>query len=87
MAPNKITIVFVVNGEDVLVETNVHPPLREAVSRALEQSRNTGRPVDDWEVRDANGVLLDIGRKIEDFRFPSGARLFISLRVGAGGQR
>jgi hypothetical protein len=83
----EITIVFIVNGEDVPIATNVRPPLREAVARALTQSGNTGRPVDDWEVRDANGALLDTSRRIEDFAFSSGVRLFVSLRVGAGGQR
>lgn len=86
MAAQKITIVFIINGEDVPVETNVHPPLKEAVSRALQQSGNTGRPDPaEWEVRDANGVLLDQNRRIEDFRFSSGVRLFLTLRVGAGG--
>ena len=81
----KIEIVFVVNGENVPVDANVHEALRVAVQHALTASQNTGRPPDEWEVRDAKGALLDVNRKIEEFKFSSGVRLFISLRVGAGG--
>ena len=82
----KITIVFVVNGENFPVETNVNAPLLSAVERALALSGTTGRTdPGEWEVRDANGVLLEMGRKIKDLGLEDGVRLFLSLRVGAGG--
>ena len=84
---NKVTIAFVINGVTVSIETNTHPPLREAITRALSESGNTGRPSAEWQVRDANGVLLDPDRRISDFGFSSGTRLFLSLAVGAGGTR
>lgn len=81
----KIHLIFIINGKDFPVEISVEAPLLAAVSDALKESGNTGRPVDDWEVRDAKGVLLETGRTIEDLRLHNGARLFLSLRVGAGG--
>lgn len=82
---HKINLIFIINGANFNVETNVNAPLSEAVGRALSGSGNTGRPVSEWQVRDSNGMLLQTDLKIEDFRFSSGTRLFLSLAVGAGG--
>ena len=81
----KIQLVFIINGANFTLETNVNAPLKEAVARALAESGNTGRPATEWQVRDAAGVLLEIERKIKDFGFTNGTRLFLSLAVGAGG--
>jgi hypothetical protein len=80
-----ITIIFIINGQDVAVDVNLEAPLSSAVHRALAQSGNTGRPPDEWEVRDTDGILLEQNRTIEDLGLISGARVFLSLRVGAGG--
>ena len=78
-------IVFIVYGENVPVECAQWMSLGTARSWALEDSRNTGRPEEDWDLRDANGTYLDPSRKIADYRFPDGVRIFASIRVGAGG--
>jgi hypothetical protein len=80
-----ITLIFIINGENISVKTNVEAHLAEAVERALSESRNTGRPPSEWEVRDASGVFLEISRKIKELGLKDGTRLFLSLRVGAGG--
>ncbi len=82
---HKITLVFIINGQDTPIEANVETPLAVAVEHALKKSGNTGREAEEWEVRDVNGVLLEKGRKIKDLGLKNGARLFLSLRVGAGG--
>jgi hypothetical protein len=78
-------LIFIINGQDFPIEVNIHAPLMEAVQRALAESSNTGRPPDDWEVRDASGVLLEKNRTPKDLGLHNGARLFLSVRVGAGG--
>jgi hypothetical protein len=83
---NKITIVFIVNGEDVAVEANLNAPLQTARNKALELSHNTGRPPEEWEIRDERGQMLDSAAKISSFEFTDGIRLFLTLRVGAGGK-
>ena len=83
----KIQLVFIINGANFSVETSIDAPLKEAVARALAESGNTGRPASEWQVRDSNGVLLDVERKIKDFGFTNGTRLFLSLAVGAGGEQ
>jgi hypothetical protein len=82
----KFLLVFIINGEDFNVETNVEDLLRMAVERALIESGNTGRrETSEWEVRDSAGVLLEMAREIKALGLEYGARLFLSLKVGAGG--
>jgi len=82
---HRVKLIFIINGENFSVEASDDATLRHAVERALRESGNTGRPPDEWEVRDSNGVLLEMGRTIEHLGLKNGARLFLSLRVGAGG--
>ena len=82
---NKIGLIFIINGEDTAVEVNVHPPLHVAVNEALRASGNTGRDPAEWELRDAGGTLLDMNRSAQEYGLPNGTRLYLSLRVGAGG--
>jgi hypothetical protein len=83
--PHELTLTFVINGVDVSVSVNEEAPLAVARNRALEQSKNTGRPFDEWQVFTTAGVLLDASHKIETFHFAPGTRLLLSLIVGAGG--
>lgn len=85
MKHNKITLIFIVNGVDVPVEANVNQPLKVARNKALEESNNTGRPMDEWEVHDDEGKALDADTKLENLNIMDGARLFLNLKVGAGG--
>lgn len=82
---HKITLVFIINGQNTPVGANVEVPLAVAVQHALKESGNAARGAEEWEVRDSTGVLLDQSRKIKDLDLKDNARLFLSLRVGAGG--
>ena len=83
---HKIKIIFIINGQDYPIDENVNAPLIAAVQRALAESdNNTVRSPDEWEVRDASGVLLETNRTPKDLGLQDGVRLFLSLRVGAGG--
>lgn len=79
------TLIFIINGQDFPTRADAQLPLRIAVERALTDTGNTGRPLDEWEVRNANGVLLDTNKSPQELGLHGGARLFLSLRVGAGG--
>jgi hypothetical protein len=82
---NKITLIFIVNGVDVSIDANIHEPLKVARNKALTDSNNTGRPMDEWEVHNVEGQTLDPDKKIEELGLVDGARLFLNLKVGAGG--
>lgn len=81
----KIALQLIVNGQPTTVEANLNAPLHSVIGKALEQTGNVGQPPENWEVRDANGVELDLQRKIETFGFVPGVRLFLNLRAGVGG--
>lgn len=82
---DKVQLVLTVNGEDVFVDANPNEPLLACVARALGKTGNAGRPPEEWEVRDANGGRLEISRKVGEFKFAEGTRLFLNLAVAAGG--
>jgi len=85
MPDNNILLTIVVNGTPAQVEANVNAPLRTVIARALAQTQNTGRPPEDWELRDAQGILLDITKKVGEFNFPEGTTLFLNLTAGVAG--
>jgi hypothetical protein len=58
--------------------------LATAVQQALNQTGNSGRPLDQWLVK--LGIInLEISKNIDSFQFPADAKLFVSLKSGAGG--
>jgi hypothetical protein len=82
-----ISLIFIINGEDFPLTVERDSVLKTAVDRVLVESGNTGRrESSEWEVRDSAGVLLDMARTIKELGLAEGARLFLSLKVGAGGQ-
>lgn len=83
--PEEIALVVVINGQPFEVEANIHAPLRTVVAKALEESKNTGQPPENWELRDETGTLLDQAKKVSEFHFAPGAKLFLSLKAGVGG--
>lgn len=85
MASEKELLTIIVNGVPAVVERNVNAPLRSAVEKALTQTSNVGQPLENWELRDGNGNLLDLDRKISEFNFPNDVKLFLSLKAGIGG--
>jgi hypothetical protein len=85
MPDNEIDLTIVVNGQPTVVRANKNAPLRTVIPRALEQTGNAGQPVDNWELRDSAGALLNLDQKIGEFHFPPNARLFLNLKAGVGG--
>jgi Protein of Unknown function (DUF2604) len=80
---NKTNLTIVVNGEPTVVEANPHAALHSVIGRALAQTGNTGQAEENWELRDASGLKLDLNRKISEF--PPDVRLFLNLKAGVGG--
>ncbi len=81
-----LVLIFVVNGRDVVLD-DVNPswPLHTARNKAIAKSNSTGRPPDEWEIRNESDQILDPNRKISSYEFKSGTKLFLSVRVGGGG--
>lgn len=82
-----ISLIFIINGESYTVAANVNAQMVSAVEKALTDSGNTGRrDPGEWELRDGNGAFLEIGRRIGELGLHDGSRLFLSLKVAAGGR-
>ena len=85
MAENKIRLIVVVNTEDVAVDANIHAPLQTVAQHALNNSESKDRPLSDIDFKSPTGTPLDLGKKVEEYQFVSGTKLFLSLKVGIQG--
>jgi hypothetical protein len=85
MPRNKETLTVIVNGVATEVDANVNAPLHTIIPKALQQTGNTGQPPENWELRDAQGQLLDLDRKIDEFDFDDDTILSLNLKAGVGG--
>jgi hypothetical protein len=85
MSEHEIEITVIVNGHPVGVKVNVKEQLRSVVERVLRESGNSGQPIDNWELRDSAGQILDLAKKVADYGIMNGAKLFLSLKAGVGG--
>jgi hypothetical protein len=85
MSPNKIPLVVVVNTEDVSVEANVNAPLQTVALHALNSSESKDRELSDFDLKDGSGNVLDLAKKVGDYGFAPGTKLFLSLKVGIQG--
>lgn len=80
---NEVDVTFVINGEDVTVKANPNQPIEAVRNKALQESENTGRPPNEWEIR-LGGVLIPPHTKVGSLSLV-GAKLMMNLAVGSGG--
>jgi hypothetical protein len=83
--PNQIVLIIVVNGTQVSVTANKNAPLQTVIPQALQASGSVGQGPDAWELKDAQGNLLDLHKKIGDYNFAPNTTLFLSLKAGVAG--
>lgn len=82
---NLRSLTFVVNGQETTIKkVNIKAPLKVAVEKALKETGNTGRPLEDWIVK-YNDADVDINQPVESFNFPDDAVIFVILRSAVGG--
>ena len=85
MSDKYIELKFIVNGQAVPVQADLGWEFREAAVKALEESGNSGQPIENWELRDGAGQVLDMGTKIARSDIEEGATLYLNLKAGVGG--
>ena len=86
MANQNISVVVVVNTEDVFLDNlNVNAPLRSLAERALATSESRDRQLADFDLKDGDGTVLDLSRKISDAGIREGTKLYLALRAGVTG--
>jgi hypothetical protein len=85
MSQHVVVLTVIVNGKPTEVSANVNAPLQTVIVQALEQTGNQGQPPEQWELRDAAGQILDPHKKVKDYGFQTGTRVFLNLNAGVGG--
>jgi hypothetical protein len=87
MSPSSqnLTVVVVVSGQPTSVKTNVHQTIEKLVAEALKETGNKGQPPSEWELRRADGGLIEQTLTIEAAGVIEGMTLYLSPRAGAGG--
>jgi hypothetical protein len=85
MPEDEFRLTVIVSGQPTEVEAQPEAPLESIIAPALEQTHHTGQPPENWELRDEQGTLLDVSKRIESFHFPKDVRLFLNLKAGVGG--
>lgn len=83
---DKGSVTVVVNGAATVVAIHGNPTLAEVVTQALEQTQNSGQPVENWELRGPDGApLIDLQVKVKKLDLDTNDQLFLNLRAGIGG--
>jgi hypothetical protein len=82
---DRIELLVVVNGTPALVHAQDGTHLRKVVEKALNETGNVGQPPEKWELRNAEGVLLDQTKTVGHYHLHSGTKLFLNLEAGIGG--
>jgi hypothetical protein len=78
-------IIFIVNGENVPTSLDEDEPMWVWRNHALTESRNTGRPLEEWEIRNEAGAYISNWTTPADVGMKNYTRLFLTLKVGCGG--
>lgn len=85
MANPNITLTVIVSGQPVSIMVNPHQKVEHLIREALNESGNKGQAPSEWELRTADGMLIDDGATIEDAGIVAGVTLYLSPKAGAGG--
>lgn len=80
-----ITVSVVVSGQATTIKVNVGQTAEHLVKEALRESGNKGQPASEWELRSADGRLIDQSVEISAAGVVNGMTLFLSPRAGVGG--
>ena len=85
MSDKLIEVTIIVNGQPIKIEVKPDTLIQTAVIAALKDSGNSGQPLENWELRDASGQVVDLDKRVEDVVPKEGTELFLSLKAGVGG--
>ena len=80
-----ISVQVVVSGQATNLTVNVQQSVEHLVKEALKESGNKGQPASEWELRTADGTLVDQALRISAAGIANHAALFLNPRAGAGG--
>ncbi len=82
----RLHITVVVSSNPVMLEVDESTVLASVVAEAFERERPAGRTEDEFELKTAEGSVLDQSLTVKAAGIEDGATLFLSLKVGAAGE-
>ncbi|WP_286839996.1 MULTISPECIES: DUF2604 domain-containing protein [unclassified Acidiphilium] len=81
----KIDLVVLVSGVEVKIKAQHDELLRRVAERALKKSENVGQPLENWDLRNEAGEILDLDRTVGSYHLKDGALLSLTLKAGIAG--
>ncbi len=81
----KIDLVVLVSGVEVKIKAQHEELLRKVAERALKKSENVGQPLENWDLRNEVGEILDLNRTVGSYHLKDGALLSLTLKAGIAG--
>ena len=81
----KINLVVLVSGVEVKIKAQHDELLRKVAERALKKSENVGQPLENWDLRNEAGEILDLDRTVGSYHLKDGALLSLTLKAGIAG--
>jgi hypothetical protein len=81
----KIDLVALVSGVEVKIKAQHDELLRKVAERALKKSENVGQPLENWDLRNEAGEILDLDRTVGSYHLKDGALLSLTLKAGIAG--
>ncbi|HZF93889.1 MAG TPA: DUF2604 domain-containing protein [Allosphingosinicella sp.] len=82
---DKVDLIVLVSGSEVEIKAKLNDTLGEVAEKALKKSENVGQPLENWDMRNEDGEVLDLGRPVGSFGFAEGALLSLTLKAGIAG--
>ncbi|KJS13228.1 MAG: hypothetical protein VR67_05500 [Peptococcaceae bacterium BRH_c8a] len=81
----KIIVIMVVNGTPIECDFALGRKLRSIVVETLGKTDNTGQQIENWDLRDEVGSLLDLDKHLREYNFQDKVKLFLNPKAGIGG--
>jgi hypothetical protein len=82
---DKVDLLVLVSGDEVKVKAKPDDTLLDVATKALEKSENVGQPIENWELRNEDGDVLDLARTVSSYGLASGTLLSLTLKAGVAG--
>jgi hypothetical protein len=77
-------LTIVVSGQATTTHVDRRNKLQTLVERVLKQTGNVGQAPDQWELRDADGQLLEATVTAAAYKLVDGCTLYLNPRAGWG---
>ena len=85
MKRNHKLFTFIVHGERTEVDSNTSSSLNAAAQKALEQTANIGRPLEDWNMV-VDGKVLNGKKPLSRHRLAEWDVIWLSLKFAGGSE-